>query len=200
MYVIADSQSEQPAEPAFGMSAPFKMAKRGSSSCGTLFDFSFKKSKTIPEQTPTVSEPDNTELLGEETRNEDATGSENAPTESEPAEDNMEMEVELLEEERRNEDTEIAEPSSKKCKPKHFQESWKKSRPWVENSPTGMVCKLCVKHKKTNTLTTGKCTNYQTTVLDRHVKSASHQEALQAEIHQKEFEKASLECFYCFML
>ena len=95
MYIIADSQSEQPAEPAFGMLAPFKMAKGGSVSW-TLFDFAFKKSKTNKGNTPTVSEPDNnTEVIEEERQNEDATSSnkENTPTD-----------MEHLEKERRKED------------------------------------------------------------------------------------------------
>ena len=96
MYVIADSQSEQPAEPAFGMSAPFKMAKLGSIS-GTRFDFAFKKSKTNKGNMPTVSEPDNnTELLEEERQNEDTTSSNK---------ENMPTDMELLEEERRTDST-----------------------------------------------------------------------------------------------
>ena len=93
------------------------MAKLGSIS-ETLFDFAFKKSKTNKGNMPTVSEPDNnTELLEEERQNEDTTSSnkENTPTD-----------MELLEEERRTDstssdsDSEIAEPSSKKFKPKHW--------------------------------------------------------------------------------
>ena len=84
--------------------------------------------------------------------------------------------------------------SSTKSNPKgyRFQMDWLKKWPWLKKIETGMQCKLCMKHKKQNALTTSSgSTNYRTTTLERHMESADHFRSVQAETLQKDFVQAS---------
>ena len=71
-----------------------------------------------------------------------------------------------------------------------FQDSWTEKWPWLFRQWDKMMCRLCVKHKKTNVLTTGS-TNYRTSTLERHVDCRDHREALRAEALSKEFSQAA---------
>ena len=68
--------------------------------------------------------------------------------------------------------------SSKKAKKERtFDPNWQKTRPWLENTPDGMKCNLCLKYNKDNKFTQG-CKNFKTTTL---VKYRHHRQALQDE-------------------
>ena len=81
---------------------------------------------------------------------------------------------------------------------KTFKKSWLKKWPWLKLNERGlMLCTLCIKHNKFNTLTAG-CSNYRTSTLERHIASSDHKFALQSESLCKDFNVVSL--FYFVIL
>lgn len=81
-----------------------------------------------------------------------------------------------------------SEKSSTK-KPSKYQPKWEKKWTWLRKEEDGMRCILCIKHKKSNIFTEPGCVNYRTSTLTRHVGGKDHQQALEAEVMQKDFEK-----------
>ena len=73
---------------------------------------------------------------------------------------------------------------------RHFQKDWQLKWPWIDykEDQGAMWCKLCVAHKKKNTMTEG-CTNFRTTTIERHNKSVDHQRAVQDDVSSKSMAK-----------
>jgi hypothetical protein len=72
-----------------------------------------------------------------------------------------------------NSDCENKQPN-KKTKfdaPRAFQESWKIGKTWLkyDNETKSMLCNLCLKHKKTNSFTSG-CTVLKKDSVSKHSK------------------------------
>ena len=73
---------------------------------------------------------------------------------------------------------------------RHFQKDWQLKWPWIDykEDQGAMWCKLCVAHKKKNTMTEGS-TNFRTTTIERHIKSVDHQRAVQDDVSSKSMAK-----------
>ena len=59
-----------------------------------------------------------------------------------------------------------------------FRPAWKNSYPWLQyDEDKGMLCSICVKHKKNNVRTKGT-DNVRSSTLERHVSHHDHVDAL----------------------
>lgn len=89
-----------------------------------------------------------------------------------------------------------SEQPEKKAKYDHtFQTTWLDKYPWLRKDSKGMTCALCIKHKKSNTMTRG-CDNYRTSTLTGHITIGDHKDALIKEGMTNSFTKVCRILFY----
>ena len=73
-----------------------------------------------------------------------------------------------------------------------FQQKWLAKWPWLQlNKDHSMICTLCQKHGKTNTLTKG-CDNFRTSTLERHLHSSDHRLSVESDVLCKNFSEVSI--------
>ena len=80
--------------------------------------------------------------------------------------------------------------------PRVFKRKWCDVYSWLQfdEEENSMLCSLCLKHKKSNALTS-ECRNFRTSTLSRHAESTDHREAILAESISGSFEKAVKKVF-----
>ena len=71
--------------------------------------------------------------------------------------------------------------STKKNRVRSFHQSWTLKYTWLEydKEKNAMFCKLCLGASKTNAFTVG-CSNFRTSMLERHVAHSDHQASIVA--------------------
>ncbi|XP_045216125.2 zinc finger protein 862-like [Mercenaria mercenaria] len=84
------------------------------------------------------------------------------------------------------------EKLNKTSEKRSFHKNWLIDYTWLSynENDNAMTCTLCVKHKKSNALTTGKCNNFKTSTLSRHAESSDHKAAATAKSMTGTLEKS----------
>lgn len=74
---------------------------------------------------------------------------------------------------------------------RHFSDKWLQEYTWLQYDAEKnvMTCSLCIKHKKTNAMTTGT-SNFRTSTLSRHADHKDHKAAVLGENLRPDFNKA----------
>jgi hypothetical protein len=73
---------------------------------------------------------------------------------------------------------------------KKWNEKWLTKFHWLYYENEKMFCRLCIKQNKKNKMTNG-CKNFRSSCLERHVKSATHREAVNETVNRKDYKKAA---------
>ena len=73
-----------------------------------------------------------------------------------------------------------------------FQPKWLAKWSWLQlNKDHSMICTLCQKHGKMNTLTKG-CDNFRTSTLERHLHSSDNRLSVESDVLCKNFSEVSI--------
>ena len=71
----------------------------------------------------------------------------------------------------------LSRPASKLHEDRKFHTKWLTMWPWLVFERDAMLCKICLKHGKKNTMTSG-CKTFRTSSITRHEKLMDHKHAV----------------------